>query len=421
MQVKRYVAPTFAEALIQAKNELGTDAIIVEHKKLYSGGFLGLFGKQMTELTMAVDRPTAPRARQAQVRAIQNPAVGIAAQPERPQADPPALDAPAEARHQAQGHISMNGATDQQVQSPAPPASPAAPAPPADVRPELSVSVLSNLEREVTNLRVAVARLLERNMAPVPLHGYGRIVYDRLVAGGVEEAAALDIGRRIIEGGEAGERQLRLELERLMGPFAPIEVPSGQRRVVALVGPTGVGKTTTLAKLAARFTLEEGKKVALITSDTFRIAAVEQLRTYADILGLPLHPVDSHSDVARALQDTAGHDLVLVDTGGRNHRDEGRMQELRELLAILRPDETHLVFALNANPRDAFQAMEYYLPLGVNRIAFTKLDETAGPGLMLNIRMRCNQPFSYITDGQSVPDDIAPANQVDLAKIMLGA
>jgi flagellar biosynthesis protein FlhF len=355
MQVKRFVAPSYAEALIKAKHELGVDALIVESKKVRVGGVLGLFGKVMTEVTVASDLAGAPS------------------------------------------------------RSPAP-----APAPNQ-----------ANLEREIAALRAAVTKLAEREHGTghrqVPLTGYHRKVFEELVARGVEEAAALDLGRRAGSDSTDGRRRLRQELDRLLGPSSPTDLVPGQRQVLALVGPTGVGKTTTIAKLAARFALEQGLSVGLITADTFRIAAVEQLRTYAEILGVPLHTVDTPAQVAEALRATAAHDLVLVDTGGRNHKDPARMAELRELLAVIRPDETHLVFSLSANPRDAFEALDYYMPLGVNRLTFTKLDEASSPGLMLNVRMRCPHPIGYITCGQSVPDDILSADRADFTKILLGA
>lgn len=354
MQVKRYVAPSYAEALIMAKNELGTEAIIVETRKIRVGGFLGLFGRHATELTVASDQ-TAARA-------------------------------------------------------PAPPAAvaPAAPGP--------------ALEKEVAALRTAVTRLLEKeSVGPeAVLHGFQRQVYDNLVERGTEAQVALDLAQRIAGEGDEGRRSLHLHLAAQLGPGSPISAQPGQRRVVALIGPTGVGKTTTLAKLAAHFALERGLKVAMLTSDTFRIAAIEQLRTYADILGVPLHAVDSPLEVARAMKETAEYDLVLMDTGGRSHRDASRMHELREILSVLRPDETHLVYSLTSNPRDAYEALEAYVPLGVNRLTFTKLDEATSPGLILNLRARCDQTIGYVTFGQSVPDDIISADRADFSKILAG-
>lgn len=379
IQVKRFTAPTYAEALIKAKNELGADALIVDTKKVRVGGIFGLFQKTLTELTVAVDRP--------------------------------------EASAPAVSHASPRMA------APQPPiAVPVAPAP-STRPPTMPPSSTAALEKEIASLRSAVTRLVtqqEDQAALERLSSFGRATYDTLVARGVEPEAALDVCVKLTEKGD-DRLWLRTEVTRLLGPFQPTRLIPGQRKVAALVGPTGVGKTTTLAKLAAHFALVQGQKVGLITADSFRIAAIEQLRVYGDILGIPLHAVDSPAEMAAALQQTADCDVVLVDTGGRNHKDAERMAELKETLAVLRPDETHLVVSLTANPRDAYEWLDYYSPLGVNRLLFTKVDEAACPGLMVNMRRRCNYPMGYITCGQGVPDDIMPADQVDFAHILLGA
>lgn len=414
MQVKRYVAPTFAEALIQAKNELGTDAVIVESKKVRVGGFFGFFGREMTELTVAIDVRSGPRP-----GAVSHGSSQPAPAPKTPELS----KAPVQ---EVQG--SQAESQEPAESGPANPKWPAdlaqvqAQVPAAAQRGAAPVQSLHNLEREMADLRVAVSKLLEQNGTEVAnLYGFGRQVFDTLLARGVDEAAALELGQRCRVEEEEGRAILAKELARLIGPIAPITVRKGQRKVIALVGPTGVGKTTTLAKLAAHFTLDRGFDVGLITSDTFRIAAIEQLRTYADILGVPLYAVDQPEEASQALRETADKDAILVDTGGRNFRDPVRMAELRDLLAVLRPDETHLVVSLNINPRDAFDALDAFLPLGINRLTFTKLDETASPGLILNLKMRCEHPVGYLTHGQSVPDDIIPADQADFTKILMGA
>ncbi|MFS8641178.1 MAG: hypothetical protein LOD90_10330, partial [Symbiobacteriaceae bacterium] len=136
---------------------------------------------------------------------------------------------------------------------------------------------------------------------------------------------------------------------------------------------------------------------------------------------IPLYAVERPAEVHQALTHTAGADLVLMDTSGRSHKDEERMAELQEFLAEARPDEVHLVVSLNTNPRDVRRMLERYLPLGVNRFIFTKADETSAPGVMLNIRAQWDIPVSYVTNGQSVPDDLVPADAVDYSRLFLGA
>lgn len=412
MQVKRFVAPTFAEALIAAKNELGTDAVIVESKKMRVGGIFGFFGREMVELTVAVDQKPGQRTGQANQRPVPKPKP--APEPEQAPADaaavaPAARTAPVQPQPQPQPFTPAQALERAQSQL-------------ATLQAEPGIGALHNLEREMSGLRAAVSKLLEQNgVAAANLHGFSKQVFEILTARGVDQAAALELSQRCRAEEPEGREILAQELARLIGPTAPLEVRKGQRKIIALVGPTGVGKTTTLAKLAAHFTLERGLDVGLITSDTYRIAAIDQLRTYADILGVPLYAVDQPEEAAHALMETRDKDLVLVDTGGRNFRDPVRMEELRQLLAVIRPDETHLVVALNSNPRDAFDALDAFLPLGVNRLSFTKLDETSSPGLILNLRMRCTTPFGYLTHGQVVPDDIIPADQADFTKILMGA
>jgi len=399
MQVKRYVANTFAEALIQAKSELGTDAIIVESKKLKVGGFLGFFRREVTELTVAVD---------------------TAQQPKKP-------PRPAPASGYLPPGVKESGQTPAQRQAQAAYAAAAQLAATTAVEPAPAPAAtnITSLEKEVASLRTAVARLVGQAAggpaATLELQGFARQVFESLVSRGVDEAAALEVASRIPTGGTEGQELVRQELNRLLGPWAPIQILPGQRKIVALVGPTGVGKTTTVAKLAAKFSLEQGLAVGLITADTYRIAAVEQLRTYADILGIPLYTAETPNDLAYAMRATADCNLVLVDTAGRNHRSPEQMAELKEMLAVLRPDETHLVCSLTSNPKDALEILDTYLPYGVNRLTLTKLDEATSPGLILTMRRRANQPLGYVTHGQSVPEDIVPADRVDFIKVLVGA
>jgi flagellar biosynthesis protein FlhF len=200
----------------------------------------------------------------------------------------------------------------------------------------------------------------------------------------------------------------------------PITVVPGQRRVVALVGPTGVGKTTTIAKLAANFRLRERVKLGLVTVDTYRVAAVEQLRTYADIMDLPMKVVTNPIEMRRAIDELSEMDLVLIDTAGRSPREELQLQELRALLNEAAVDEVHLVLSLATSPRVLAMTAEKFAPVGVTSLILTKLDEAAGMGTLLSAGRQIDRPMSYVTTGQDVPDDIEIAQADRSTRLILG-
>ncbi|MFI5458913.1 MAG: flagellar biosynthesis protein FlhF [Isosphaerales bacterium] len=203
-------------------------------------------------------------------------------------------------------------------------------------------------------------------------------------------------------------------------PIAPpIRAIAGTRRVVALVGPTGVGKTTTVAKLAANFKLAHGVRVGLITVDTYRIAAVEQLKTYAEIIDLPLVVVNDPVEMPRAFDELGAVDLIFIDTAGRSPRDEVKIRELAEFLAQARPDEVHLVLSAVAGHRSLRAAVERFTTVHVDRLILTKLDEADSMGGVLAVLGLSSRPVSYLTTGQAVPDDIEPADRKRLARLIL--
>ncbi len=199
-----------------------------------------------------------------------------------------------------------------------------------------------------------------------------------------------------------------------------IQVTPGKCRLVALVGPTGVGKTTTIAKLAANFRLRDRRRVGLITVDTYRIAAVDQLRTYADIIDLPMEVVSTPREMREAVQRLSNLDLILLDTAGRSPKDEVKIQELKSMLAEARADEVHLVLSSVTGTAALKKTAERFMPVGVTALILTKQDEATGLGNLLPLLRSCGLPLSYTTNGQNVPDDIDDANQRKLARIVLG-
>jgi flagellar biosynthesis protein FlhF len=200
----------------------------------------------------------------------------------------------------------------------------------------------------------------------------------------------------------------------------PIVTDADKCRVVALVGPTGVGKTTTIAKLAANYRLREKLRVGLITVDTYRVAAVEQLRTYADIIDLPMEVVATPREMREAVARMSHLDLVLMDTAGRSPRDEIKIQELKSMLGEAEPDDVHLVLSSTAGAKSLVGTTERFAEVGTTAILLTKLDEANSLGHLVSLVRECRLPISYLTDGQNVPDDIQVAERRRLAYMLLG-
>ncbi len=251
--------------------------------------------------------------------------------------------------------------------------------------------------------------------------------YATLLEADVPEGLARRLVRHVAErfdDGDLGPLEIREALRDAVEGCLPIAPPiaavPGTRRVVALVGPTGVGKTTTVAKLAANFKLAHGLRAGLVTVDTYRIAAVEQLRTYAEIIDLPLAVANAPGEMRRAIDELGDVDLVLIDTAGRSPRDEVKIRELADFLAEARPDEVHLVLSAVAGERSLRSAVERFAAVRADRLILTKLDEADGLGGVLAVIGQADRPVSYLTTGQAVPDDIEPADRARLARLILG-
>lgn len=193
----------------------------------------------------------------------------------------------------------------------------------------------------------------------------------------------------------------------------------GEQKVVALIGPTGVGKTTTIAKLAANFSLIAQRKVGLITVDTYRIAAVEQLKTYAEIMGLPLHVAYSPRELQEGLAKLKDRDLVLIDTAGRSQNNQLHMGELKHFFEDLEA-EIHLVISATTKARDVDEIISVFGQLPIDRLIITKLDETCAYGVLLHTCQRAQVPIAFVTTGQGVPEDIEVADGARIAQLILG-
>jgi flagellar biosynthesis protein FlhF len=235
----------------------------------------------------------------------------------------------------------------------------------------------------------------------------------------IDEIRADGDERTIADAGLVKARIARL-LESEIKVSGPIKTDADRCRVVALVGPTGVGKTTTIAKLAANYRLREKLRVGLITVDTYRVAAVEQLRTYADIIDLPMEVVATPREMREAVNRMSHLDLVLMDTAGRSPRDEVKIQELKSMLGEAEPDEVHLVLGSTAGAKSLVSMAEQFACVGTTAVLLTKLDEAHSLGHLVSLVRGCDLPISYLTDGQNVPDDIRVAERREFAGMLLG-
>ncbi len=282
---------------------------------------------------------------------------------------------------------------------------------PAGSRPEPAGGDMEQMTRELADLRRIVANMDSRLSTDRPREiSEAR---ERLIRNGVPEAIAemLDSESRGDSAAIPGLISRRIQCS------GPIRLGRGQSRI-AIVGPTGVGKTTTVAKLAAEFSLVRKKSVALLTLDTYRIGAVEQLATYARLLDIPLEVALSPEDAAAQAASHADKDVILIDTTGRSQRSREQLADLARFLRAADPTEVHLAVSASSQAAAQTEAVSSFGIMSPGRIVLTKLDECPQTGCILGLASASLLPFSYVTYGQDVPDDIAPAASEALAQLV---
>ena len=406
MTERTYHADTMANVLGEVKHDLGRDAVILRTRSFRKGGLLGLIGgKPMWEITACAASELSRDDEQGQYV----PQIPLERSPEPLPNESEPKAPPAVRPHVADALAQLAAASPRGGN--------------ASVR----------LAGEVSDLKQMVSILLQQGTPPgSPAAGPLGHLYANLVVNDVEPCIArelIDSLRMDLTGRQQGDEALvRQELcnriaalIKTVDPAEHMGKNSRQCRVIALIGPTGVGKTTTIAKLAANFKLRQGLRVGMITIDTYRVAAVDQLQTYAEIVEVPLRTVLSPSELRQGVYALRGMDVVLIDTTGRSQNDLLRLSQLRSFLDAADADEVHVVVSAAANPSCIRGILERFAPLGANRLLVTKLDEASTYGAVLSMARADVGPMAYVTSGQEVPDDIAPADAEDLAwKIMGG-
>ena len=295
-------------------------------------------------------------------------------------------------------------------------------------------SIAAGMQEELAAIKGLVGRVLQSqagNVAASKPPGALFDMYLKLINQDVSAELADQIiasvrdrlGPEVIDDIDAVRAAMCDELARLIPSAGDQPPPSrGADRpfVLALIGPTGVGKTTTVAKLAATFKLKHQRSVGMITCDTYRIAAVDQLRTYAEIIGVPLEVALSPAEMQRAIKSLGHCDIVLIDTAGRGQNDSQRLDELREFIDAASPDEVHLVLSSTAGEKVLMREAEAFAAVRADRIVLTKLDEAVGMGMVVNVMHRVGKALSFVTMGQEVPEHIEPGSAKRLAAMLLG-
>lgn len=371
MKIKRYEASSMEEAISKVKADLGPEAIILHTRRLQKSWPFNLMNKSAVEITAALD-------------------VNVA-QPK------------------------LNGEDDVGVAS--------------DERTPLGER-FDQLQVEIDEIKSIVKTIASQLTDPLfqEVPACFLDIYEKLLQHKVDD----DIAKKLMKAAQESLTTSQMadpevlletvaqEMAQLIPTSIPLSLEEGTRKVVALIGPTGAGKTTTIAKLAARYSLYEGKKVLFLTADTYRIAAVDQLRTYAEIIGAPIEIVFSNQDAREALERHDDKDIVFIDTAGRSPHNDAQVNELAGLMSVCTPDEIHLVLSVTTKMSDQMDAIKRFSAVPISRLIFTKLDETNTPGTILNIANKVKVPLSYLTIGQNVPEDISVADSKHLANIILG-
>jgi len=292
----------------------------------------------------------------------------------------------------------------------------------------------AQLSRELSSMKQMVSQVLQRQAGsqqtamPKNLFKYYMTLIENEVAQDIADEICAkvrdELGSEKLKNSEAVRRSVLKHLTQHI-PTADdstsiTRTVDGRPLTMALIGPTGVGKTTTVAKLAADFKLRHKRRVGLITTDTYRIAAVDQLRTYANIIGIPLKVALTPTEIASACHELRECDVILIDTAGRSPNDKTKIEEIRGFIDSASPHETHLVLSSTSSQTVCMKAIDQFGPVDFDRIIFTKLDEAVSFGVLVNVAQQVGKRLSFVTTGQEVPDHIETGRSDRLARLVIG-
>lgn len=395
MIIKKFQAKTESEAVEAAKKELGNNVVVMNVRSVKKKGIFSFLKPQLTEVTVALEEESERRVqvkKEEPVTSILDEKIDENKQPlisaivkEAQKADNSILEEKLDSLHEL---------LEQQLQ-----------------KPEEGKETEPDEEEK-----------------PDEMERFMKLLYNTMIDNEVSETYANQIIDEIEKMNKPGmpfDYALSNVYQKMILKFGkPIEVECAAKgpKVIYFVGPTGVGKTTTIAKIASKFSVEGGKKVALLTADTYRIAAAEQLRTYANILEVPFRIIYSTEEVEQALKEFHDYDFIMVDTAGHSHHNEAQKETMKSFLKCVDDQvekEVFLVLSATTKYRDLLSIVDAYMDITEFKLIFTKLDETTTVGNILNIKLHTGSEVSYVTYGQNVPDDIEQFNPQKTVKQLL--
>ena len=420
MTINKFQGKTKEEAIEKAKAEFGPNAVIMNVKEVKPKGFFGIFASSTYEVTAAIEE------KESFVTSVN--AMSSVGKPRE--------------------NISL--AADEEIAIPQPMRTPAR----EDVRmkepsknntfPSISETTVTGDEMDKKQFKDRLDDLserLEQKLSTIPQNdsaknianseemNFVRMIYTTLLKNDVHEKYVnqiLDEVEKFIRPGNNVDLILPNIYQKLVLKFGQpktIELAGKKPNVVFFIGPTGVGKTTTIAKIASKYKVEYNRKVAFITADTYRIAATEQLRVYANILDAPMSIVYSVEEINEAIEKYMDYDLIFVDTAGFSHKNEQQRTDMKKLLDGVNEEyrkEVYLVLSATTKYNDLMDIVDIYREISDYKLIFTKLDETSSYGNLLNIKLYADADLSYVTNGQNVPDDIEVFDTQKIVKQLLG-
>jgi flagellar biosynthesis protein FlhF len=284
---------------------------------------------------------------------------------------------------------------------------------------------IEEIKREFSNLKTYVEFMSKKELSPpeIKLPTYGLLLFKKLISKGVQRNIALSITEDISKLGRIDEISFAKIIQNYLSFKNPlIDVFRGESKFLALVGPTGVGKTTTAAKISALYLMSGFKKVALLGTDRYRIGSVEQIKKYADIMGIPLFVAATQDEIKKIWNELTKFQFIVVDTMGKSQYDIKNIKKISSLIREIGNKakvETCLLLSTSQREEEMINVMKGFSEIGIDYLIFTKVDETSFPGTIINIGTFLEKPIAFFTTGQSVPDDIKTASPKTLTELIL--